>query len=98
MSNESIVRPEPIVKIFMGLAVASLITIAVCMVLLVSRGNQVVTRRPVAPMENRMPMMRNDMPPITPGMSTPGQGMAEGVRPPPGNLQEKGNEKASKKQ
>jgi hypothetical protein len=101
MSEETVVRPEPIVKIFMGLAVASLITIAVCMVILVNRGSQVVTRRPVVPMENRMPMMRNDMPPMPPGMMPPGgqtgQGMPEGMRPPQGAPAGQAPEKPAKK-
>lgn len=101
MSNDSTVRPELIVKIFMGLGVISLMTIAVCMILLVSRGSQVVTRRPLAPMENRIQMMRNDMSPITPGMTAPGavpgQGFSEGVRPPLVISPEKGTEKSGKK-
>ena len=101
MSESTIVRPEPIVKIFMGLAVASLITIAVCMVILVNRGSQVVTRRPVVPMENRMPMTRNEMPPMPPGMmpamGQPGQGMPEGMRPPQGARSGQAPEKPAKK-
>jgi len=101
MSESTIVRPEPIVKIFMGLAVASLITIAVCMVILVNRGSQVVTRRPVVPMENRMPMTRNEMPPMPPGMmpamGQPGQGMPEGMRPPQGAPSGQAPEKPAKK-
>ncbi|NCW26855.1 MAG: hypothetical protein EBV83_00915 [Verrucomicrobia bacterium] len=101
MSDQTTVRPEPIVKIFMGLAVASLITIAVCMVMLVNRGSQVVTRRPVVPVENRMPMMRNEMPPMPPGMmppaGQPGQGMPEGMRPPSGAPSGQAPEKPVKK-
>ena len=101
MSEETIVRPEPIVKIFMGLAVASLITIAVCMVMLVNRGSQVVTRRPVVPLENRSPMMRNEMPPMPPGLmipgGQPGQGMPEGMRPPQGAPAGQAPEKPAKK-
>ena len=55
MSQETVVRPEPIVKILMGLAVLSLLTIAVCQVILVLRPSaQPIVRRPVIPMENRI--------------------------------------------
>ena len=101
MSDETVVRPVLIVRIFMGLAVASLITIAVCMVILVNRGSQVVTRRSVLPIENRAPMMRNDMPPLPPGTmppgGQPGQGMPEGMRPPQGTPQVQTHEKPVKK-
>jgi len=101
MSGDTIVRPEPIVKILMGLAVASLLTIAVCMVVLVSRGNQVVTRRPALPIENRLPVTRNEMPPMPPGMmppgGQPGQGMPEGMRPPQGAPAGQAPEKPAKK-
>jgi len=101
MSDSTIVRPEPIVKIFMGLAVASLMTIAVCMVMLVNRGSQVVTRRPVVPMENRIQMMRSDMPPMPPGMMAPGgqpgQAAPEAMRPPQGAPAGQTPEKPAKK-
>ena len=59
----------------MGIAALSLVTIAVCMVILVSRGNPVVVRRQVMPVENRMPMI----PGITPQGGSMGQGMPEGM-------------------
>ena len=83
MSQETIIRPEPIVKIFMALAVLSLITIAVCQVILVMRPTQqAVVRRTVLPMENRM--MQQGMPPF-PNPQT--QGSPEGMRPTQGNPQ-----------
>lgn len=101
MNQEVVVKPELYVKVCMALAAFSLITIAVCMVMLVNRGGQVVTRRPVVPMENRMPMMRNEMPPMPPGMmpptGQPGQGMPEGMRPPQGAPSGQAPEKPAKK-
>lgn len=67
----------------MALVVLSLITIAVCQVILVLRPSpQPMMRRPVLPMENRM--MQQGQPPMPPGMQA-GQGMPEGAmqRPPP---------------
>ncbi len=88
MSQETTVRPELYVKICMALAAVSLITIAVCQVILVTRPpQQPIMRRPVVPMENRM--MQQGQPPMPPGMMPPGmqqgQGMPEGAmqRPPP---------------
>ena len=87
MSQETTVRPELYVKVCMALAALSLITIAVCQVILVLRPPpQPMMRRPVVPMENRM--MQQGQPPV-PGMMPPGmqqgQGMPEGAmqRPPP---------------
>ncbi|NBR71277.1 MAG: hypothetical protein EBQ51_03410 [Verrucomicrobia bacterium] len=90
MSQETTVRPEPVVKIFMALAVLSLITIAVCQVILVIRPSQPpVMRRPVLPVENRM--TQQGMPPFPPGMppfpNSQGQGAGDGMRPNPGNPQ-----------
>ena len=83
MSQETTVRPEPIVKIFMALAVLSLITIAVCQVILVLRpAQQAVIRRPSILMENRM--TQQGMPPF-PNPQT--QGSPEGMRPTQGNPQ-----------
>ena len=100
MSNETMVRPEPIVKIFMGLAALSLVTIAVCQVIQVTRpAPQPVTRRPVVPMENRM--MQQGMPMFPPGMVPPGasqgQGLPEGVGPRPLPPQGQPPEKPAKK-
>lgn len=81
MSQETIIRPEPIVKIFMALAVLSLITIAVCQVILVMKPwQQAVVRRTVLPIENRM--TQQGIPPF-PNPQT--QGVPEGVRPTQGN-------------
>ena len=93
MNQETMVRPELYVKVCMALAALSLLTIAVCQVILVSRPpQQPIMRRPVVPMENRM--MQQGMPPFPPGMMPPGgpqgQGMPEGAmqRPlPPGQAQ-----------
>ena len=88
MSQETTIRPEPYVKVCMALAAISLITIAVCQVILVLRPPpQPMMRRPVVPMENRM--IQQGQPPFPPGMMPPGgpqgQGMPEGAtqRPPP---------------
>ena len=63
MSQETVVRPEPIVKILMGLAVLSLITIAICQLILVLRpSQQPVLRRPILPIENRT--THQGMPPL----------------------------------
>ena len=88
MNQETTVRPELYVKVCMAVAVLSLLTIAVCQVIQVSRPpQQPIMRRPVVPMENRM--MQQGMPPFPPGTMSPGgpqgQGMPEGAmqRPPP---------------
>lgn len=73
MNQETLVRPERFVKVMMALAVLSLLTIAVCLVVMVSRGNPPILRRPVLPMmENRTAMMRNEAPPMIPGMAPQG--------------------------
>lgn len=95
MMQETFVRPERYVKVCMALAALSLVTIAVCQVILVLRPPpQPMMRRPVVPMENRM--MQQGMPPMPPGMMPPGapqgQGGPEGAvtRPPvPGQTPEK---------
>ena len=98
MSQEATVRPEPIVKIFMALAVLSLITIAVCQVILVLRpAQQPAIRRPSIPVENRM--TQQGMPPFPSGIppfpNPQTQGFPEGMRPTQGNPQPP--EKPSKK-
>ena len=96
------VRPEFFVKVCMAAAVLSLVTIAVCQVIQVSRPpQQPIMRRPVVPMENRM-MQQGALPPgmLTPG-GAPGQGMPQGAmqRPPPvpGQGQGQPPEKPAKK-
>jgi len=86
MNQETTVRPELYVKVCMALAALSLISIAVCQVILVTRPpQQPMMRRPVVPMENRM--MQQGQPPLPPGMMPPGvpqgQGMPEGMMRPP---------------
>jgi len=95
MNQETTVRPELYVKVCMALAALSLVTIAVCQVILVLRPPpQPMMRRPVVPMENRM--MQQGQPPFPPGMIPPGmqqgQGMPEGAvqRPPPPPAQGQG--------
>ncbi|MEY5063372.1 MAG: hypothetical protein RLZZ112_1336 [Verrucomicrobiota bacterium] len=94
MNQETLVRPERYVKVCMALVALSLVTMAVCQVILVLRPpSQPVMRRPVVPMENRM--MQPGQTPIPPGMMPPGlpqgQGMPEGAMqrplPPPGQGQ-----------
>jgi len=75
VSQETTVCPEKTVKVIMGIAALSLVTIAVCMVILVSRGNPVMVRRQVMPVENRMPMI----PGIMAQGGSMGQGMPEGM-------------------
>ena len=84
MNQETLVRPERYVKVCMALAAISLVTIAVCQVILVSRPPQApMMRRPVVPMENRM--MQQGLPPFPPGMMPPGgpqgQGLPDGTAP-----------------
>lgn len=100
MSQETTVRPELYVKVCMALAVLSLITIAVCHVILVTRPPQPpMLRRPVVPMENRM--MQQGQPPMPPGMMSPGgpqgQGMPEGMMRPPQGTPGQAPEKPAKK-
>ena len=99
MNQETLVRPERYVKICMAVAALSLLTIAICQVIQVTRPTpQPVTRRPVVPMENRM---MQGMPPMPPGMMPPGapqgQGMPEGMRPPQGTPPTQAPEKPAKK-
>ena len=96
MSQETLVRPEPYVKVFMALAALSLVTIAVCQVILVVRPpQQPILRRPVIPLENRM--MQQGMPGMPPG-GAQGQGMPEGMmRPPQGVPPGQPPEKPAKK-
>ena len=55
MSQETLVKPEPYVKVCMALVALSLLTIAVCQVILILRPPaQPIVRRPVIPIENRM--------------------------------------------
>ena len=55
MSQETLVKPEPYVKVCMALVALSLLTIAVCQVVLVLRPpSQPIVRRPVIPIENRV--------------------------------------------
>ena len=62
MTQETTVRPELYVKVCMALAVVSLVTMAVCQVILVLRPPpQPMMRRPVVPMENRV-MQQGDAP------------------------------------
>ena len=82
MSQETLVKPEPYVKVCMALAVLSLLTIAVCQVILVLRPSaQPIVRRPVIPMENRM--IPQGLPPFPQG--TMPSGVPVGARSPQGN-------------
>jgi len=82
MSQDTLVKPEPYVKVCMALAVLSLLTIAVCQVILVLRPSaQPIVRRPVIPMENRM--SPQGLPPFPQG--TMPSGAPEGARLPQGN-------------
>ena len=74
-------------KVWMALVALSLVTIAVCQVILLLRPPpQPTMRRPVVPVEKRM--MQSGQPAMPPGMMPPGmqpgQGMPEGAmqRPP----------------
>ena len=82
MSQETLVKPEPYVKVCMALVALSLLTIAVCQVVLVLRPPaQPIVRRPVIPIENRM--SPQGLPPFPQG--TMPSGAPEGVRLPQGN-------------
>ena len=79
MNQETTVRPELYVKLCMALVALSLVTIAICQVIQVTRPpQQPMMRRPVVPMENRM--MQQGMPGMPPG-GVQGQGMPEGMMP-----------------
>jgi hypothetical protein len=79
MSQEALVKPEPYVKVCMALVALSLLTIAVCQVILVLRPPALpVVRRPVIPIENRIsPQV---LPPFPQG--TVPSGAQEGARSP----------------
>ena len=82
MSQENIVKPEPYVKVCIALVALSLLTIAVCQVILVLRPPaQPVVRRPVIPIENRI--SPQGLPPFPQG--TMPSGAPEGARLPQGN-------------
>ena len=82
MSHETLVKPEPYVKVCMALVALSLLTIAVCQVILVLRPPaQPVVRRPVIPIENRI--SPQGLPPFPQG--TMPSGTPEGARLPQGN-------------
>jgi hypothetical protein len=82
MSQENIVKPEPYVKVCMALVALSLLTIAVCQVVLVLRPpGQPIVRRPVIPIDNRI--SQQGLPPFPQG--TMPSGAQEGVRSPQGN-------------
>jgi hypothetical protein len=82
MSQETLVKPEPYVKVCMALVALSLLTIAVCQVVLVLRPPaQPVVRRPVIPIENRI--SPQGLPPFPQG--TMPSGAPEGARLPQRN-------------
>ena len=82
MSQETLVKPEPYVKVCMARVALSLLTIAVCQVVLVLRPTaQPIVRRPVIPIENRM--SPQGLPPFPQG--TMPSGAPEGARLPQGN-------------
>ena len=93
MSQETLVKPEPYVKACMALVALSLLTIAVCQVVLVLRPTaQPIVRRPVIPIENRM--SPQGIPPFPQG--TMPSGAQEGARSPQGNPPQS-SEKPAKK-
>jgi len=82
MSQETLVKPEPYVKVCMALVALSLLTIAVCQVILVLRPTaQPIVRRPVIPIENRI--SPQGIPPFPQG--TMPSGAPDGARLPQGN-------------
>ena len=82
MSQETLVKPEPYVKVCMALVALSLLTIAVCQVVLVLRPPaQPIVRRPVIPIENRF--SPQGIPPFPQG--TMPSGAQEGARLPQEN-------------
>ena len=82
MSQETLVKPEPYVKVCMALVALSLLTIAVCQVILVLRPSaQPIVRRPVIPMENRM--SPQGIPPFPQGAMP--SGLPVDARSPQGN-------------
>ena len=82
MSQENIVKPEPYEKVCMALAALSLLTIAVCQVVVILRPPaQPIVRRPVIPIQNRV--TPQGLPPFPQG--TMPSGAPEGARLPQGN-------------
>jgi len=82
MSQETLVKPEPYVKVCMALVTLSLLIIAVCQVVLILRPpSQPIVRRPVIPIENRV--TPQGLPPFPQG--TMPSGAQEGARLPQGN-------------
>jgi len=82
MSQETLVKPEPYVKVCMALVALSLLTIAVCQVILILRPPaQPIVRRPVIPIENRI--SPQGLPSFPQG--TMPSGAQEGARLPQGN-------------
>ena len=82
MSQETLVKPEPYVKVCIALVALSLLTIAVCQVILVLRPPaQPIVRRPVIPIENRI--SPQGIPPFPQG--TMPSGAPERARLPQGN-------------
>ena len=82
MSQENIVKPEPYEKVCMALAALSLLTIAVCQVVLVLRPTaQPILRRPVIPIESRV--TPQGLPPFPQG--TMPYEAPDGARSPQGN-------------
>ena len=82
MSQETLVKPEPYVKVSMALVSLSLLIIAVCQVILVLRPSaQPIVRRPVIPIENRM--SPQGLPPFPQG--TMPSGVPVDARSPQGN-------------
>ena len=82
MNQETLVKPEPYVKVCLALVALSLLTIAVCQVILVLRpSTQPIVRRPVIPIQNRM--SPQGLPPFPPG-GLPSAAQ-EGARLPQGN-------------
>jgi hypothetical protein len=82
MSQENIVKPEPYEKVCMALAALSLLTIAVCQVVVILRPPaQPIVRRPVIPIQNRV--TPQGLPPFPQG--TMPSGAQEGARLPQGN-------------
>jgi len=82
MSQEALAKPEPYVKVCMALVALSLLTIAVCQVILILRPPaQPIVRRPVIPIENRI--SPQGLPPFPQG--TMPSGAPEGARLPQGN-------------
>jgi hypothetical protein len=82
MSQDTLVKPEPYVKVCMALVALSLLTIAVCQVVLVMRSSvQPIVRRRVVPMENQM--SPQSLPSFSQG--TIPSGVQEAPRSPQGN-------------